>query len=236
MDMNNTKSNPPLTHLAIIMDGNGRWAKKRGLPRYEGHRQGTKVAKKIVEECRKLNIRYLTLYTFSKENWKRPKDEVNFLFKLLVDFLNREYKSLVEQSIKLNILGDYTKLPFSARKAIEFTLKKTKECNKMVLNLALNYSGRDEIILAIKKILKQGIDPDSLDEESFKDFLYTRGQPDPDLIIRTSGEIRLSNYLLYQSAYSELYFTPVLWPDFTEQDLHKALDDFSKRQRRFGGI
>ena len=234
--MNNTKSNPPLTHLAIIMDGNGRWAKKRGLPRYEGHRQGTKVAKKIVEECRKLNIRYLTLYTFSKENWKRPKDEVNFLFKLLMDFLNREYKSLVEQSIKLNILGDYTKLPFSARKAIEFTLKKTKECNKMVLNLALNYSGREEIILAIKKILKQGIDPESLDEESFKDFLYTRGQPDPDLIIRTSGEIRLSNYLLYQSAYSELYFTPVLWPDFTEQDLHKALDDFSKRQRRFGGI
>ncbi|WP_461834293.1 isoprenyl transferase [Desulfothermus sp.] len=234
--MNNTKSNPPLTHLAIIMDGNGRWAKKRGLPRYEGHRQGTKVAKKIVEECRKLNIRYLTLYTFSKENWKRPKDEVNFLFKLLMDFLNREYKSLVEQSIKLNILGDYTKLPFSARKAIEFTLKKTKKCNKMVLNLALNYSGREEIILAIKKILQQGIDPESLDEESFKDFLYTRGQPDPDLIIRTSGEIRLSNYLLYQSAYSELYFTPVLWPDFTEQDLHKALDDFSKRQRRFGGI
>jgi len=234
--MNNPKSIPPLTHLAIIMDGNGRWAKKRGLPRYEGHREGTKVAKKIVEECRKLNIKYLTLYTFSKENWKRPKEEVNFLFKLLVDFLNREYKSLVEQSIKLNILGDYTKLPFSARKAIEFTLKKTKDCNKMVLNLALNYSGRDEIIFAIKKILKQGIDPESLDEESFKDFLYTRGQPDPDLIIRTSGEIRLSNYLLYQSAYSELYFTPVLWPDFTEQDLHKALDDFAKRQRRFGGI
>ena len=234
--MNDTKSNPPLTHLAIIMDGNGRWAKKRGLPRYEGHREGTKVAKKIVEECRKLNIKYLTLYTFSKENWKRPKDEVNFLFKLLVDFLNREYKSLVEQSIKLNILGDYTKLPFAARKAIEFTLKKTKDCNKMVLNLAINYSGRDEIIFAIKKILKQEIDPESLNEESFKDFLYTRGQPDPDLIIRTSGEIRLSNYLLYQAAYSELYFTPVLWPDFTEQDLHKALDDFAKRQRRFGGI
>lgn len=234
--MKDTKSIPPLTHLAIIMDGNGRWAKKRGLPRYEGHREGTKVAKKIVEECRKLNIKYLTLYTFSKENWKRPKDEVNFLFKLLVDFLNREYKSLKEQSIKLNILGDYTKLPFAARKAIEFTLKKTKDCNKMVLNLAINYSGRDEIIFAIKKILKQEIDPESLDEESFKDFLYTREQPDPDLIIRTSGEIRLSNYLLYQAAYSELYFTPVLWPDFTEQDLHKALDDFAKRQRRFGGI
>ncbi|WP_459878671.1 isoprenyl transferase [Desulfothermus naphthae] len=234
--MNDTKSKPPLTHLAIIMDGNGRWAKKRGLPRYEGHREGTKVAKKIVEECRKLNIKYLTLYTFSKENWKRPKDEVNFLFKLLVDFLNREYKSLKEQSIKLNILGDYTKLPFAARKAIEFTLKKTKDCNKMVLNLAINYSGRDEIIFAIKKILKQEIDPESLNEESFKDFLYTREQPDPDLIIRTSGEIRLSNYLLYQAAYSELYFTPVLWPDFTEQDLHKALDDFAKRQRRFGGI
>ncbi len=226
----------PLTHLAIIMDGNGRWAKKRGLPRHEGHREGTKVAKNIVEECRKLNIKYLTLYTFSKENWKRPREEVNFLFDLLVKFLNREYKSLVEQEIRLNILGDYSKLPYTAKKAVEFTLKKTRNCNKMVLNLALNYSGREEIVSAVREIIKLGIDPDDIDEERFKDFLYTKGQPDPDLIIRTSGEIRLSNYLLYQSAYSELYFTPVLWPDFSPQELHKAIEDFSKRQRRFGGI
>jgi len=218
------------------MDGNGRWAKKKGLKRYEGHREGTKVAKKIVEECRRLNIKYLTLYTFSKENWKRPKDEVRFLFDLLVNFLNKEYKSLVEQSIRLNILGDYKKLPFAARKAVEFTIEKTKHCKDMVLNLALNYSGREEIIEACKGIIRQGISPEDLDEGIFKDFLYTKGQPDPDLIIRTSGELRLSNYLLFQSAYSELYFTPVLWPDFNEQELHKALEDYSKRHRRFGGI
>ncbi len=234
--MSEQNHEPPLIHLAIIMDGNGRWAKKRGLKRYEGHRQGTKVAKKIVEECRKLNIKYLTLYTFSKENWKRPKDEVRFLFDLLVNFLNKEYKSLVEQSIRLNILGNYSQLPFAARKAVEFTIEKTRHCKEMVLNLALNYSGREEIIEACKGIIRQGISPEDLDEDIFKDFLYTKGQPDPDLIIRTSGELRLSNYLLFQSAYSELYFTPVLWPDFNEQELHKALEDYSKRHRRFGGI
>ncbi len=234
--MSEQNHEPPLIHLAIIMDGNGRWAKKRGLKRYEEHRQGTKVAKKIVEECRKLNIKYLTLYTFSKENWKRPKDEVRFLFDLLVNFLNKEYKSLVEQSIRLNILGNYSQLPFAARKAVEFTIEKTRHCKEMVLNLALNYSGREEIIEACKGIIRQGISPEDLDEDIFKDFLYTKGQPDPDLIIRTSGELRLSNYLLFQSAYSELYFTPVLWPDFNEQELHKALEDYSKRHRRFGGI
>ncbi len=226
----------PLIHLAIIMDGNGRWAKKRGLPRSEGHRAGTKTAKKIVEACRKLGIQYLTLYTFSRENWKRPKEEVNFLFDLLVKFLKKESSSLVEQSIKLNILGDYKELPFAARKAIEFTLRQTKDCREMVLNLALNYSGREEIIQACKRMIKENIDPEKIDEEFFKKYLYTKDQPDPDLIIRTSGEIRLSNYLLFQSAYSELYFTPILWPDFTEEDLVAAIEDYKKRQRRFGGI
>lgn len=234
--MDNQKKDPPIVHLAIIMDGNGRWAQKRGLPRYEGHRAGTKTAKKIVEACRKRNIKYLTLYTFSKENWKRPKDEVNFLFDLLVKFFNKEYKSLVEQSIKLNILGDISKLPFAARRAIEFTIKKTANCSDMVLNLALNYSGREEIVRACREIIKQGISPEELTEESFKRFLYTKDQPDPDLIIRTSGELRLSNYLLYQAAYSELYFTPVLWPDFNEQELDKAIEDYLKRERRFGGL
>ncbi len=234
--MDNQKKDPPIVHLAIIMDGNGRWAQKRGLPRYEGHRAGTKTAKKIVEACRKRNIKYLTLYTFSKENWKRPKDEVNFLFDLLVKFFNKEYKSLVEQSIKLNILGDISKLPLAARRAIEFTIKKTANCSDMVLNLALNYSGREEIVRACREIIKQGISPEELTEESFKRFLYTKDQPDPDLIIRTSGELRLSNYLLYQAAYSELYFTPVLWPDFNEQELDKAIEDYIKRERRFGGL
>lgn len=234
--MDNTKKDPPIVHLAIIMDGNGRWAQKRGLPRSEGHKVGTKTAKKIVEACRKLNIKYLTLYTFSKENWKRPKDEVNFLFDLLVKFLNQEYKSLVEQSIKLNVLGDISKLPFTVRRAVEFTVKKTANCSEMVLNLALNYSGREEIVRACKEILNKGLSPDEIDEESFKRFLYTKDQPDPDLIIRTSGEIRLSNYLLYQSAYSELYFTPVLWPDFDENELNKAIEEYLRRHRRFGGL
>lgn len=234
--MANLKKEPPIVHLAIIMDGNGRWAQKRGLPRSEGHKAGTKTAKKIVEACRKLNIKYLTLYTFSKENWKRPKDEVNFLFDLLVKFLNQEYKSLVEQSIKLNVLGDISKLPFTARRAVEFTIKKTANCSEMVLNLALNYSGREEIVRACKEILNKGLSPDEIDEDSFKRFLYTKDQPDPDLIIRTSGEIRLSNYLLYQSAYSELYFTPVLWPDFDENELNKAIEEYLRRHRRFGGL
>ncbi len=227
---------PPLTHLAIIMDGNGRWAKKRGLPRHEGHRIGGDTAKKIVEECRRLNIKYLTLYTFSKENWKRPKEEVNFLFDLLVSFLKRELKNLKEQEIKLNILGDLEGIPEKARETVEEICRVTTNNKKMVLNLALNYSGREEILNACKNIIKSSITPSELNEEVFRSYLYTGSQPDPDLIIRTSGEIRLSNYLLFQGAYSELYFTTVLWPDFTKRDLYKALEEYTRRNRRFGGV
>ncbi len=227
---------PPLTHLAIIMDGNGRWAKKRGLPRYEGHRVGAEVAKKVVEECVKLKIKCLTLYTFSKENWKRPKDEVNFLFDLLVLFLKREVENLKKQNIKLNILGNIEELPEKAKSVIKEICEITKKNTNMILNLALNYSGRDEILMACKKIVEQKIPLSEINERTFRSFLYTKDQPDPDLIIRTSGEIRLSNYLLFQSAYSELYFTDVLWPDFTKYDLYKALEDYSKRDRRFGGL
>ena len=218
------------------MDGNGRWAKQRGLPRHEGHRQGTKTAKKIVEECRRLGIQYLTLYTFSKENWSRPKEEVSFLFNLLKKFLQGELKSLMDQDIRLNILGEIKDLPIGTRQVVQMVCAKTQNNQSMHLNLALNYSGRAEIVRACKLLLQEGRDPDSITEDTFKDYLYTKNQPDPDLIIRTSGELRLSNYLLYQSAYAELYFTPILWPDFSPEHLHAALEDYAGRKRRFGRV
>ena len=225
-----------IQHLAIIMDGNGRWAQKNNLPRSAGHKAGTEAAKSIVTECRKKGIRYLTLYTFSRENWSRPKEEIDFLFDLLVRFLNRELKSLIEQSISLNILGDWEKLPFSVRKVLNHTRSKTAACQAMTLNLALNYSGREEILQAGKSLAAQGIAPEDIDEAKFREYLYTKSQPDPELIIRTSGEQRLSNYLLFQAAYSEFYFTSVTWPEFGKEELDKALADFKRRKRRFGGI
>jgi undecaprenyl diphosphate synthase len=226
----------PLRHLAIIMDGNGRWAKERGLPRSAGHKAGTEAAKAIVTESRKIGLEYLTLYAFSKENWSRPHQEINFLFDLLVKFLRQEQKTLIEQSIKLQIIGNWQELPFTVRQALKATCAKTEECDQMVLNLALNYSGRDEILYVCRCLLRDKIMPEQLDERVFRQYLFTQYQPDPDLIIRTSGEKRLSNYLIFQSAYSELYFTSVLWPDFDEQALHQALNDYSHRQRRFGGL
>jgi undecaprenyl diphosphate synthase len=216
------------------MDGNGRWARNRQLPRSKGHEAGTRAAKATVTACRQRGIKHLTLYTFSKENWARPKEEVSFLFELLATFLTRETDTLLQQSVRLSILGELDDLPFIARQAVKHTCAKTAHCEAMILNLALNYSGRAEILRACKALLKQGVDPAAIDEERFKDFLYTAHQPDPDLIIRTSGELRLSNYLLYQSAYSELYFTDTLWPDFDEVELDKALESYAKRKRRFG--
>ena len=227
---------PPLTHLAIIMDGNGRWAKQRGLSRGEGHKAGTETAKEIVKECRRQGMSYLTLYAFSRENWSRPQNEVNFLFDLLTQFLQQEESSLLEQSIKLNILGDWQKLPFSVRQVVKYVCKRTAGGDQMTLNLALNYSGREEIVQACREIVSQGISPDDLDESVFRSYLTTGDQPDPDLILRTSGEYRLSNYLVFQAAYSEFYFTHQYWPDFDVSDLHKALEDFANRQRRYGGI
>jgi len=225
---------PPLTHLAIIMDGNGRWARARGLDRSAGHKAGTETAREIVRECRKLGIPYLTLYTFSKENWSRPKQEVGFLFGLLKDFLSEELPSLLEQSIRLNVLGDLDELPLATRQVLRHAMEKTAACTAMNLNLALNYSGRLEILRACQALLKKEVSPDDLTEEMFASELYTSGMPDPDLILRTSGELRLSNYLLFQSAYSELYFTDIAWPDFHAQELHAALSEYSSRQRRFG--
>jgi len=216
------------------MDGNGRWARQRGLARSQGHKAGTETAKAIVTACRTRGVGHLTLYTFSKENWSRPKDEISMLFELLVEFLTREIPSLVEQSIRLQVLGDLQELPFAVRQILKHGMSKTKRCAAMTLNLALNYSGRAEILRACREIVKKGLKPDDISEDLFKQFLYTAGQPDPDLVIRTSGELRISNYLLFQSAYSEFYFTDTFWPDFNEVELDKAIDDFRRRQRRFG--
>lgn len=221
-------------HIAIIMDGNGRWAKQRGLPRTEGHKAGTETARAVVTRCRELGVKHLTLYTFSKENWSRPKAEVKVLFELLTSFLKREEKSLKEQGVRLKILGDVEEMPLTVRQVIKHVMRQTKNCKDMTLNLALNYSGRDEILRAVKALVSKGIKEDDITEEAFATELWTSGQPDPDLIIRTSGELRLSNYLLFQCAYSEFYFTDIYWPDFVPDELDKAIMELGNRQRRFG--
>ncbi len=221
-------------HIAIVMDGNGRWAKAKGLKRADGHKAGTEAALNIVVHCRKLGVKHLTLYTFSTENWKRPEEEKKILFDLLVQFLTRELPTLLKNDIQLRILGDMAAFPFAVRQVLKMVLAKTRNCSSMILNLALNYGGRDELVRAAKRIAAKGLTPDEITEKSICDELYTVGQPDPELLIRTSGELRLSNYLLWQVAYSEFYFTPVHWPDFTPLELDKALASLAKRQRRFG--
>jgi undecaprenyl diphosphate synthase len=223
-------------HIAIIMDGNGRWAEHHGLPRTEGHKAGTRSARKIVTQCRKLGIPHVTFYTFSKENWSRPREEVSFLFEMLQSYLKSEMDSLLERDIRLHVLGDWDELPFALRQILRHVCSKSSHCKSMVVNLALNYSGREEIVRACRKLVSQDMPADRITEQLLADNLDTAGQPDPDLIIRTSGEQRLSNFLLYQAAYSELVFTPVMWPDFDEDCLQAALDEYSRRSRRFGGL
>ncbi|MDD6088750.1 MAG: polyprenyl diphosphate synthase [Desulfovibrionaceae bacterium] len=221
-------------HIAVIMDGNGRWAKQRGLSRSEGHRAGVQAARSIVKECLRLGIPYLTLYTFSTENWGRPQEEVSLLFKLLTDFLHDEEEDMCRNGIRLNIFGDPDQLPFSARSILRRVMKSTSANSKLTVNLALNYSGREEILRAVRSILRQGYSPDDLTEAIFQKELYSGDIPDPDLIIRTSGEQRISNFLLFQCAYSEFYFTPVYWPDFSPESLQNALNDYANRSRRYG--
>ncbi|NPA52491.1 MAG: isoprenyl transferase [Aquificae bacterium] len=222
------------SHVAIIMDGNGRWAKKRGLPRVFGHKEGAKAAEKAITFASELGIKYLTLFAFSTENWARPQEEVNFILKLLVDYIDNKLDSLVEKNINLRFLGRKEQLPQSIVMTIQKAEKETSNCTGMNLIIALNYSGRAEIIDAVNKIISKGIS--SVTEESFRDYLYFPDVPDPDLLIRTSGEVRISNFLLWQLAYSELYFTEVLWPDFDEEEFLKALYDYQNRERRFGRI
>ncbi len=225
-------------HVAIIMDGNGRWARGRGLPRVMGHRAGIKSVRAAAELAREVGVEFLTLYAFSVENWKRPTDEVSTLMRLLNEFLRRELSTLMKNEIRLNVLGDFAGLPEIVRRQLERVMEETRENRKMVLNLALNYGGRSEIVHAARRVAEQvkagKLKLSQLNEEIFSRFLYTDGQPDPDLLIRTSGEQRISNFLLWQISYAELYITPKLWPDFGKADFLDALRDYQRRERRFG--
>ena len=227
-------------HIAIIMDGNGRWAKQRKLPRTMGHRAGMKNIKMMVEESSNLGVKYLTLYAFSTENWKRTKEEVGALMDLVVEFINKEFEELHRNNVKLNSIGDISKLPEKSKAAVEDAMYKTRNNTGLTLNIALNYGGRDEIVKGVKEIAKEVLEGklqiDNIDDKIISDHLYTSGMPDPDIIIRPSGELRLSNYLLWQSAYSEFWFSNINWPDFTKEDLRRAISDFQNRDRRFGGV
>ena len=225
-------------HIAIIMDGNGRWAKGKGQPRVLGHRAGVKTVRRITEACAKVGVKYLTLYAFSTENWNRPAFEVNALMRLLVETLNKEVKILNKNNIQLQTIGDLSALPKRSKAAMEKAIKATASNDRMRLTLALNYSGRWEIMEAAKtlaqKVEEGKMSSDDINEAVFSGALTTYDMPDPELLIRTSGETRLSNYLLWQLAYSEFYFTPLLWPDFMENDLYEAIYTFQNRERRFG--
>jgi len=227
-------------HIAIIMDGNGRWAKKRALPRVAGHRRGVETVKDIVKACAQVGVKYLTLYTFSTENWKRPKDEVSTLMRLLLRSLKREAKELHENDIRMQTIGDIKSLPEAVQNELRETIKKTAGNKKMTLNLALSYSGRWELIKAVKEIAalaSEGkISENEINEANFSKFLTTKDIPDPDLLIRTSGEFRVSNFLLWQIAYTEFFITDVYWPDFNRKHLYEAIKDFQHRERRFGKV
>jgi undecaprenyl diphosphate synthase len=233
------KGNLP-AHIAIIMDGNGRWARKRGLPRTAGHRAGVKAVKKVVKAAGELGIRVLTLFTFSQENWKRPKSEVSAIMKLLYETTKREINELDENNVKLITTGRIEELPSKRRQILQEAMMQTRDNTGLVLNLALNYGGRTEILDAVKRIAadvrENKLDPSELDEERFSGYLYTNGLPDPDLLIRTSGEMRISNFLLWQTSYTELYITDVLWPNFAAEDFYEAIWDYQNRERRFGKV
>lgn len=233
------KGNLP-AHIAIIMDGNGRWARRRGLPRTAGHKAGVKAVKRVVKAAGDIGVSILTLFTFSQENWKRPKSEVSAIMKLLYETTKREINELDENNVKLITTGRIEELSPRRRQILQEAMNRTKDNTGLVLNLALNYGGRTEILDAVKKISKDAkegkLDPGKLNEEIFAHYLYTDGLPDPDLLIRTSGEMRISNFLLWQTSYTELYVTDVLWPNFTAKDFYEAIWDYQNRERRFGRV
>ncbi|MHC4429213.1 MAG: isoprenyl transferase [Planctomycetota bacterium] len=227
-------------HVAIIMDGNGRWARHRNQPRIAGHRAGAKAVRDVVIECDRLGIRYLTLYSFSMENWKRPVEEVKGLMSLYLEYLVKERKELIENNIRFLQLGRREGLPGSVMREVDRTVEISSQCTGLTLCLALNYSSRSEITDAVRAIagkVKSGLlEPGDIDEETISHHLYTAGIPDPDLLIRTAGELRVSNYLLWQISYAEIHVTDTMWPDFRVEDLHEALRDYASRHRRFGGL
>lgn len=236
--MQNDSINKRPRHVAIIMDGNGRWAKEHGLPRIEGHRRGAQAVRHSLEAARDLGLRYLTLYAFSVENWNRPKEEVQALMELLDQFLKDQLKHLLKHKIRLRVIGRYHELPKNIQERLRDAEARTADFTDFTVGLALNYGSRTEVVDAARAIAKAAragtLDPDQLDYNQFRDFLYTGDMPDPDLVIRTSGESRLSNFLLMQSAYSEIHFSQVLWPDFDRASFEAALDDYAQRERRYG--
>lgn len=223
-----------IKHVAIIMDGNGRWAELRGLSRIEGHREGVKRVEEIINASIELKLKALTLYAFSMENWQRPKSEVDALMDLLDFYLRNEMEKLVRNNIVFRAIGDIERLPKNIQRVLKDFESLTRKNTGLLLTGAFSYGGKEEIIEAVKRILKEGLTPEEIDKDTFENYLYTAGLPNPDLIIRTSGEMRLSNFLLWQSAYSELYFTETLWPDFGKDEFISAVTEYQRRERRFG--
>jgi undecaprenyl diphosphate synthase len=225
-----------INHLAIIMDGNGRWAKSRNLPRLAGHKAGTDNLHRILRACKNQGIKIVTLYAFSTENWTRPEEEVSGLMKILETSIERELLDLHKEGVQIRHIGRKDRIPGALYRKIQAAIDYTRNNTQLILNVALNYGGRAELVDAVKAILADGVDPNYVDEATIGKYLYTSDLPDPDLIIRTSGEYRVSNFLIWQGAYSEYYITDVFWPDFDEKELQKAVDQFGKRDRRFGGV
>ncbi|MFC1559694.1 isoprenyl transferase [Candidatus Margulisiibacteriota bacterium] len=229
------KTNTP-KHIAIIMDGNGRWARRRGLPRIEGHRRGAVSLKEMVKSCAKLGVKYLTVYAFSTENWKRPKPEVNFLMDLLSQTIDKEVGELKKNKVRLRFLGKIHMLPAKLQNKIKKSERRTAKNKGLQLNVCLSYGGRAEVVDAVKLLLKKRVDSGKITEKLFSKHLYTAGMPDPDLLIRTASEFRVSNFLIWQIAYSEIWITDTLWPDFREKHLLEAIGEYKKRERRFGRL
>lgn len=221
-------------HVAIIMDGNGRWARARGLPRLAGHRAGTENIRRVLEACVEYGVKVLTIYAFSTENWGRPEAEVKGLMNILEEVIQREVRNLHKNGVQLRHVGRLEGISERLQRQVRQAIELTKNNERLILNVAFNYGGRAEILDAVRRIVEEGIDPEGLDEELFSRYLYTAGLPDPDLIIRTAGEVRLSNFLVWQAAYAEYYATPTYWPDFGKKELYKALRVYNQRERRFG--
>jgi undecaprenyl diphosphate synthase len=224
------------THVAIIMDGNGRWARKRGLPRLAGHRAGVENLRRVIEACVEFGIKYLTIFAFSTENWERPLEEVRGLINILEEVIDRELNELHKNGVQLRHLGHLEKLKPELQEKVLDAIEMTRNNNRLILNVAWNYGGRDEIVCAFRQIMEDGVSPEEVTEGLVSQYLFTSGCPDPDLIIRTSGELRVSNFLLWQGAYSEWYLTEILWPDFGREELLEALHEYARRERRFGRI